>query len=86
MDALRNGIPLAILLTGMNVWVTLRSGPQIWHTWGSVPWARVGILLLAGSSISTLTNVWSFILGPPSPPLPSTSGELNSAATENSDV
>ena len=87
MDPTRNRIPLAVLLTGMNAWVMLVSGPQIWHAWGGIPWARVGILLLAGSSLSTLMCVWSLISPPPSSTrLQSTPGELNPAATENLDV
>jgi len=87
MDSMRNRIPLAVLLTGMNAWVTLVSGPQIWHAWGGIPWARVGILLLAGSSLSTLTYVWSLLLRPPSSiSLQRTPGKLNPAATENLDV
>lgn len=87
MNSMRDGIPLAILLTVMNVCVTLAFGPQLWKAWKGIPWARVGILLLAGGAISTLMNVWSLILGasPPTPPQ-DTSRELISAVTEGSDV
>lgn len=87
MSFMRDGIPFAIFLTFMNIWVVLLYGPSLWQAWGGCPWARVGILLLAGGAASTLTNVWSLILGDPTacPPHPP-SDEVIPVTSEAADV
>lgn len=54
----RSGIALAIFFTVMNLWVTLFCGPRIWAAWGGMPWARLGILVLASAGAFTLLDIW----------------------------
>lgn len=66
MNSRRDGIPLAIFLTFMNVWGAIQFGVPIWEAWGDVPAPRVGILLLAGIAFACLSHVWAQVLGYPS--------------------
>jgi len=62
MNVTTNGIPLAVLLTIMDVWVTLQFAPPIWEAWASAPFKRICILLLAGTASASLCHAWSQIL------------------------
>ena len=55
----RSGIALAVFFILMNLWVTLFCGPRIWAAWGGMPWARLGILVLAGAGAFTLLDIWA---------------------------
>jgi hypothetical protein len=48
----------AVLVTVLDAVVAERCGPLLWGTWSSVPWARLGLLLLAGSIAFTLMDIW----------------------------
>ena len=85
MSSLRDGIPLAGFTTFMNLWVALTYGPQLWQWWGGSPIAKVGLLLVAGGSASTLMNVWSLVIGKPSPG-PRGTLPLTTLPTEPADV
>lgn len=85
MTSMRDGIPLAGFTTFMNLWVALMYGPQLWRAWGGDAIARVGLLLLAGGLASTLMNVWSLVVGKPSPRRHSTV-PLTTLPTEAADV
>ena len=81
MSSMRDGIPLAIILTVMNIGAALMYGPQHWQVWAP------GILLLAGGALSTLMHVWSLMLGHSTPGLPRpASGEVISYTPEAADV
>jgi len=63
MKTMKHGVPLAVILTVMDVWATLQFGVPIWSAWGLDPIARVGILALAGIASASLCHVWAQILG-----------------------
>ncbi len=62
MNFTRDGIPLAMFLTFMNVWGTWQFGVPIWCAWGCDPSKRVGILLLAGVASASLAHAWAQII------------------------
>ena len=54
---------VAVCVTTMDVFVAARYGGLLWVTWSPIAWARVGLLLLAGGIVFTLTDIWSKTTG-----------------------
>lgn len=54
----------AICVTLMDILVIRWCGPLLWNAWNGVCWARIGLLLLAGSIAFTLMDIWAKTLAP----------------------
>jgi len=61
MGARSKDFTIAFLLTALDVVVLGDNGTAIWRVWGSVPWGRFCLLLLAGVAAFTLSDVWAYV-------------------------
>lgn len=49
----------AVAAAVLDIWVAACCGPLLWQVYGPVPWARMGLLVMAGGLAFTLMDIWS---------------------------
>jgi hypothetical protein len=65
MGARSKDFTIAFLLTALDVLVLRDDGAAVWQIGGGVPWIRFCLLLLAGVSAFTLSDVWAYAFRQP---------------------
>jgi hypothetical protein len=64
------GFAIAVLVTVLDIIVVLYYGPAIWRAWGGTAWFHIVFLLLSGTTVFTLGDIWSRPLSASAKPLP----------------
>lgn len=59
MTGRRRDFTIAFCVTVLDTVVVSRYGPAIWQVFGTAPWLRKALLLLAGVGCFTLADIWS---------------------------
>jgi|GEM_PF-5130369 len=58
-------LTIAFAVTLLDAVTIAHYGPAVWQAWGSIPWSRVALLIVVGTGVFTLADIWSISISSP---------------------